>query len=66
MVDHSLLQMDESGLYSLHEQLRQFASSKLAADSDTDAEVRRRHADYFRDQAVLMDRIVLRGWANQR
>ncbi len=53
LVDHSLLQMDESGLYSLHEQLRQFASSKLAADPDTDAEVRRRHADYFRDQAVL-------------
>ena len=53
LVDHSLVQMDESGLYSLHEQLRQFASAKLAADTETDAETRRRHADYFRDRAVL-------------
>ncbi len=52
LVDHSLVQMDESGFYSLHEQLRQFASAKLAADTVTDAATRRRHADYFRDRAV--------------
>ena len=52
LVDHSLVQMDESGLYSLHEQLRQFASAKLAADTEADTETRRRHADHYRDPAA--------------
>jgi predicted ATPase/DNA-binding SARP family transcriptional activator len=52
LVDHSLVQMDESGFYSLHEQLRQFASAKLATDPVADAETRRRHADHFRNRAA--------------
>ncbi len=60
LVDHSLVQMDESGCYSLHEQLRQFASAKLAADTEADAETRRRHADHYRDLSCAMGRIVPR------
>ena len=66
LVDHSLLQMDESGLYSLHEQLRQFASSKLAADHRHRCRGPPSPRRLLPRPGGAMDRTVCRGWANRR
>ena len=47
LVDHSLVEVGEDGRYNMHELLRQYAAQRLAADPAEEAEVRRRHADWF-------------------
>jgi predicted ATPase/DNA-binding SARP family transcriptional activator len=47
LVDHSLVELGEDGRYGMHELLRQDAGRRLAADPAEEAEVRRRHADWF-------------------
>jgi predicted ATPase len=58
LVGHSLVQVDTSDSgprFRLLETVREFIVDRLATDSDL-ADVRRRHADYFRDLAERADR----------
>lgn len=50
LVDRSLLRHSLEGRYELHELIRQYAAQKLALAGD-DAQLRRRHATYFRTLA---------------
>lgn len=46
LVAHSLLELDTSGRYTLHELVREFAAEKLAQDGVTER-VRARHGSYY-------------------
>jgi DNA-binding CsgD family transcriptional regulator/tetratricopeptide (TPR) repeat protein len=58
LLDKSLLRWETgeggNGRYQIHELLRQFAAEKLAANPETEAETRARHAHYF--AAFVADR----------
>jgi predicted ATPase/DNA-binding CsgD family transcriptional regulator len=47
LVDKSLVQLDTSGRYSLHELLRQYGEEHLQAESDTWQQAHDRHCHYF-------------------
>jgi tetratricopeptide (TPR) repeat protein len=49
LLDRSLLQVESSGRYYLHQLLRQFAAEKLALNADIMARVQERHAHYYTD-----------------
>jgi len=65
LLDKSLLRRDTLGRYEIHELLRQFAASHLAADHTPELETRDRHCAYYAE--FLNQRaILLRGGRSQR
>lgn len=64
LVNKSLLQCDrDSGRYSIHELLRQYAAQQLEASAKDQEDIRTRHAEYFAD--YLSERYVAIRSGNQ-
>ncbi|MEZ4869776.1 MAG: BTAD domain-containing putative transcriptional regulator [Caldilineaceae bacterium] len=64
LVDKALLRRTNTGRYTLHELIRQFAEMRLQADPEADEEAQDRHAAYF--TTFLLEReIYLKGMDQQ-